>query len=160
MRVFRLSIIFLIVCLSARSQVNTDQVMRIGQNALYFEDYMLSIQYFNLAIQSEPNQAIPYFYRAIAKFNLEDFIFNSLIPQNSIKKSRKFEIIKERTVEINQLEEKADKVFEKAIKNLYSKEKNAIEVLRWTEMFKCLEDTIDACEHIADCVEDIIMKNS
>lgn len=73
MRVFRLSIIFLIVCLSARSQVNTDQVMRIGQNALYFEDYMLSIQYFNLVIQAKPEQAKPYFFRAVAKFNLEDF---------------------------------------------------------------------------------------
>lgn len=61
-----------VVC-SAMSQVNTDQVMRIGQNALYFEDYMLSIQYFNQAIQSKPYLAQPYFMRAIAKLNLEDY---------------------------------------------------------------------------------------
>ena len=36
--------------IGAAAQVNTDQVVRIGQNALYFEDYMLSIQYFNQAI--------------------------------------------------------------------------------------------------------------
>ena len=63
-----------IVYLSGMSQINTDQVMRIGQNALYFEDYMLSIQYFNLVIQSKPEQAKPYFYRSVAKFNLEDYI--------------------------------------------------------------------------------------
>lgn len=55
------------------SQVNTDQVMRVGQNALYFEDYMLSIQYFNQAIQAKPYLARPYFLRSIAKLNLEDY---------------------------------------------------------------------------------------
>ena len=55
------------------SQVNTEQVLRIGQNALYFEDYMLSIQYFNQAIQAKPYLAQPYFLRAIAKLNLEDY---------------------------------------------------------------------------------------
>ena len=30
---------------AAWSQINTDQVMAIGRNALYFEDYILSIQY-------------------------------------------------------------------------------------------------------------------
>ncbi len=60
-------------CLSAKSQINTEQVMRIGQNAIYFEDYMLSIQYFNMVIQAKPEQAKPYFYRAVAKFNLEDY---------------------------------------------------------------------------------------
>lgn len=56
-----------------RAQVNTDQVLRIGQNALYFDDYMLSIQYFNQAIQAKPHLAQPYFLRAIAKLNLEDY---------------------------------------------------------------------------------------
>lgn len=57
-----------------RAQVNTDQVMRIGQNSLYFEDYMLSIQYFNQAIAAKPYLAQPYFYRAVAKFNLDDYM--------------------------------------------------------------------------------------
>ena len=46
------------------------------------------------------------------------------------------------------------------MKTLYSKEKDALEVVRWTEMFRCLEDAIDSCEHIADSIEDVIMKNS
>lgn len=55
------------------AQVNTDQVMRIGQNALYFEDYMVSIQYFNQVIAAKPYLAQPYFFRAIAKLNLDDY---------------------------------------------------------------------------------------
>ena len=74
MKRLKVVIISIITSLSAFAQINTDQVMRIGQNALYFEDYMLSIQYFNLVIQAKPEQAKPYFFRAIAKFNLEDFV--------------------------------------------------------------------------------------
>ena len=59
---------------AAKSQINAEQVMRVGQNALYFEDYMLSIQYFNQAIQAKPYLAQPYFMRAIAKLNLEDYL--------------------------------------------------------------------------------------
>ena len=76
------------------------------------------------------------------------------------KNSKKLDVIKEKTIEINQLEEKGDKIFERAMKRLYSTEKNAIEVIKWTEMYKCLEDAIDACEHIADNIEDVVMKNS
>ena len=48
--------------------------MRVGQNALFFEDYMLSIQYFNRVIMAKPYLAQPYFFRAIAKLNLEDYV--------------------------------------------------------------------------------------
>lgn len=55
------------------AQVNTDRVLAIGRNALYFEDYVLSIQYFNQVIRSKPWLAEPYFYRAVAKINLDDY---------------------------------------------------------------------------------------
>lgn len=54
-------------------QINTDRVMLIGRNALYFEDYILSIQYFNQVINAKPYLHIPYFFRALAKLNLDDF---------------------------------------------------------------------------------------
>lgn len=59
--------------LKISAQINADQVLRIGQNALYFEDYMLSIQYFNQVISAKPYLAQPYFFRSIAKINLEDY---------------------------------------------------------------------------------------
>mgnify|MGYP001275668173 CR=1 FL=1 len=54
-------------------QINTDRVMLIGRNALYFEDYVLSIQYFNQVINAKPYLHYPYFFRALAKLNLDDF---------------------------------------------------------------------------------------
>ena len=59
--------------LSLIAQINTDRVLAIGRNALYFEDYVLSIQYFNQVIRSKPWLAEPYFFRAVAKINLDDY---------------------------------------------------------------------------------------
>ncbi len=57
----------------AFAQLNTDRITAIGRNALYFEDYVLSIQYFNQVIRLKPYLSEPYFYRAIAKIQLEDY---------------------------------------------------------------------------------------
>ena len=48
-------------------------MMSVGRTALYFEDYVLSIQYFNQVINAKPYLAEPYFYRAVAKLSLEDY---------------------------------------------------------------------------------------
>lgn len=60
-------------CFIARAQINTDQVMKIGRNALYFEDYVLSIQYFNQVISAKPYMAEPYYFRSVAKISLDDY---------------------------------------------------------------------------------------
>ena len=56
------------------AQLNTARVMEIGRNALYFEDYVLSIQYFNKVIDSKPFLYEPYFFRGLAKYYLDDFV--------------------------------------------------------------------------------------
>ena len=66
-------LIYIITSLTLSAQINTDRVLMIARNALYFEDYILSIQYFNQVIRSKPWIAEPYFYRAVAKLSLDDF---------------------------------------------------------------------------------------
>ena len=68
-----LYIFVLLAAIVTQAQINTEQVLRIGRNSLYFEDYVLSIQYFNQVIKAKPFLAEPYFYRAVAKINLEDY---------------------------------------------------------------------------------------
>lgn len=58
---------------AVRAQINTDRVMLMGRNALYYEDYVLAIQRFNLVISVKPHLSEPYFFRGLAKFYLEDF---------------------------------------------------------------------------------------
>ena len=68
---------FLLFCFfsvsSLYAQFNTDRLITIGRSALYYEDYVLSIQYFNQVIIAKPYLYEPWFYRAVAKFYLEDF---------------------------------------------------------------------------------------
>ena len=68
-----IAIACIISALSATAQVDAEQVMRIGRNILSMEDYMLAIQYFNQAIKAKPYLSDPYFFRALAKVNLEDY---------------------------------------------------------------------------------------
>ncbi len=56
----------------AKAQINTDRVLIIGRNALYFEDYVLAISYFNKVIRVKPYLAEPYYLRAYAKYSLDD----------------------------------------------------------------------------------------
>ena len=44
----------LITALVVFPQVNTNRVMIIGKNAIYFEDYVVAIQYFNQVISAKP----------------------------------------------------------------------------------------------------------
>ncbi len=68
-----LTVLFLCFAFMAKAQVNTDHMMRVGRNALYFSDYVLSIQYFNLVVSAKPYLYEPYFFRGLAKFYLDDF---------------------------------------------------------------------------------------
>ena len=72
--IFFLLLFCTLICSPIQAQINTNRVLAIGRNALYFEDYMLSIQYFNQVIKSKPYLAEPYLYRAAAKLSLDDFL--------------------------------------------------------------------------------------
>ncbi len=65
----------LVLCgaLMAKAQVNTDHMMQVGRNALYYSDYVLSIQYFNQVVNAKPYLYEPYFFRGLAKFYLDDY---------------------------------------------------------------------------------------
>ena len=68
-----LTLLLLCIGMSVNAQINTQRMMDVGRNALFFDDYALSIQYFNQVIAAKPYLHEPYFYRALAKFYLEDY---------------------------------------------------------------------------------------
>ena len=72
-KIFAYTVALVVSFTPTRAQINADRVVDIGRNALYFDDYVVAIQYFNQAIATKPYRAKPYFYRAIAKLYLEDF---------------------------------------------------------------------------------------
>ncbi len=59
--------------LSVHAQYNIDRLITIGRSALYYEDYVLSMQYFNQAIAAKPYLYEPWFLRGVAKYSLDDY---------------------------------------------------------------------------------------
>lgn len=65
--------VFLFFSLPAFSQFNLNRMMTSGEIALHYEDYVLSIQYFNQIIALRPSLYRPWQMRGVAKYYLEDF---------------------------------------------------------------------------------------
>lgn len=65
---------FLMFSLSSFSQYNVDRLMSSGEIALHYEDYVLSVQYFNRAISQKPFLYQAWLLRGAAKFYLDDFV--------------------------------------------------------------------------------------
>lgn len=83
---------------------------------------------------------------------------NSLLAEFS--NFRKSDSISKDIVEINHLEELGDDLYIKAFRNLYTKGGDPLEVIAWSEVYKQLEKCCDTCEHAADVVEGVIVKNT
>ena len=66
----------------------------------------------------------------------------------------------EKIVNINTLEEKADQLFICSMRNLHTTCDDPVMIIVWREIYIYLEKCVDACEHVADTVESVIMKNS
>lgn len=76
------------------------------------------------------------------------------------KNFKKMKEIKERVIEVNKIEEQADRLYEKSIRELYKDQKDLIQIVKWSNIYETLEDCFDECEEIADCIEDVILKNT
>lgn len=63
-------------------------------------------------------------------------------------------------VEINALENEADRVCREAISRLFDEEKDPIQLIKWKEIFENLEKATDKCEDAANILESVVVKNA
>jgi uncharacterized protein Yka (UPF0111/DUF47 family) len=62
--------------------------------------------------------------------------------------------------EIKKLEEEGDALYHEAVGALFSGTPDALEVIRWKEVYETLEIAIDQCMGVANAVHSISIKNS
>jgi hypothetical protein len=60
-------------------------------------------------------------------------------------------------IEINRLENEADRVHQLAVGRLFEEESNPIVVLKWKETLDFLEDATDCCEDVANVIEGVMV---
>ena len=63
-------------------------------------------------------------------------------------------------VNINNMEEEADRLFIASLRALHTTCADPVAIISWREIYVYLEKCADACEHVADTVEGVVMKNS
>jgi uncharacterized protein len=68
--------------------------------------------------------------------------------------------VAEPAVEINRLENEADRVHQAAVRRLFEEERDPIEIMKWKEILDFLEDATDRCEDVANTVEGIVVKHA
>lgn len=67
--------------------------------------------------------------------------------------------IKECNVQVNSLENEADRISRDAISELFEKETDPMAVIKWKEIYEALEDGTDRCEDVANILERIALKH-
>lgn len=77
-----------------------------------------------------------------------------------VKNMKKSKSLQTKIIEVNNVEDEADTIFRDAMANLFTSEQDAVEVIKWKAIFELLENTIDACEDVANIVEGVVMKNA
>lgn len=72
---------------------------------------------------------------------------------------KRTEKIHNKIIDINKIENDGDYVFRGAMKELFSNEKDVMQVIRWKSIFNFLEEILDSCEDVANIIEGIVMKH-
>jgi uncharacterized protein len=65
----------------------------------------------------------------------------------------------DKTVEINRLENEADRVYKDALGRLFDEERDPIAVIKWKEILSLLEQATDRCEDVANLLENVVVKH-
>jgi uncharacterized protein len=71
-----------------------------------------------------------------------------------------FAELKPHRLEIHRLENEGDRITREAIGSLFSQVSDATELVKWKDIYDLLEATMDACEHAANVMETISIKNA
>jgi len=79
---------------------------------------------------------------------------------HSLRNMKNSEMILSGCVEINTLENEGDVALRTIMADLFAQEKDAIELVKWKDIYQLLEEAIDVCEDVSNIVEGIVLKHA
>ena len=65
-----------------------------------------------------------------------------------------------RCVELNRLENEADRVLRAALAELFQDTTDIAQIIKWREIYEHLESATDRCEDVANVLEGVVLKNA
>lgn len=63
-------------------------------------------------------------------------------------------------VEINRLENVADKIYRTALKELFEDSNDITDIIKWREIYEHMESATDMCEDVANVLEGVALKHA
>ena len=136
--------------------VDREDLAMISQNIDEVTDKIEEVlqRFYMDNVTSVPPQAIEFAKNIVVCCKLAKSIMEEF--SNFKKPARLHEMI----VELNGIEESCDAIYLDAMHNIRQYSSDVWEIISWRRIYECLESCADACEHVGDCIETVIMKNT
>ena len=80
--------------------------------------------------------------------------------RTALKNMEEHQAVTPSVVEINRLENEADRVHQSVIGALFVDEKDPITLIKWKEIFDYLEAAVDSIEDVSDVIQGVVLKNA
>ena len=78
----------------------------------------------------------------------------------ALRKRSEFKNMLERCVEINRLENVADRIYRAAIGELFDNTSDIPQIIKWREIYEHMESATDKCEDVANVLETVVLKSA
>ena len=78
----------------------------------------------------------------------------------AVTQLRKQKGVVEHCIRIKQFENEGDVAYQEALATLFREQKDAIEVVKWKDVYESMEGCIDQCESVAHVLESVVLKHA
>jgi len=68
--------------------------------------------------------------------------------------------LSEHWIEVHRLENDGDRLYRDAVAELFDNDMKCTDIIKWKDIYATLELAIDECEHVANIIESIVLKNT
>jgi len=116
------------------------------------EDVAHSFRMFNIVTVREEAKALA----ALIEKSTDEL----KILMGEMKHMKTSKVLSEKVIEVNRLENEGDDIYRKSMTSLFSGEVDTLEVIKWKQIYEFLENSLDACEEVANTVEGVVMKHA
>lgn len=77
-----------------------------------------------------------------------------------LRNLKEINLIRISCIKVHQLENEADTILRHLLGQLFDEEKNAIQIIKWKEIYDNLETATDCCEDVANIIEGVTLEHS
>jgi predicted phosphate transport protein (TIGR00153 family) len=77
-----------------------------------------------------------------------------------LRRRSQLKMVQERCVELNRLENMADRVYRAAMAELFDNTEDIAQIIKWREIYGHLESATDRCEDVANVLEGVALKHA